>query len=195
MWKKIAALALAAVLMMTLAACGSTTASLPELVLETSTGEDGTTALRHKEPTGVYEDSLAGLFEYMKAGQALTLEDGVAAKEGGMTADEDISSFVQMSFKEIGALDGYRCQFKFNSSTVQVELYSFDPDDLDEKGQVCISSVKENGSFEVLGNEVKAVLHPSGKYLMIYTDQNAEKNDLNMAQQKWAEELFLGFQQ
>ena len=55
-----------------------------------------------------------------------------------------------------------------------------------------MDSVREKGFFQVLDNEVPAVLHPSEKYLMIYTD--TKKDEKNEAQKKLAEELFLSFQ-
>lgn len=199
--KNILALISAAALALTLSACGGSPASgLPALETpgagQTSSGAaSGAEAeARVKPDSSKYDDDIAGLLTYMKDGKGIALDgEGVTFENGSVTIAEDVTSFTQMSFKEIGAVNGYRCQFVFNGSTVQAEFYAFDPENLDEKGQACVSSVKEKGFFEVLGNEVKATLHPSGKYLMIYNDEKAEKNDLNKAQKDWATELFLDF--
>ena len=82
-----------------------------------------------------------------------------------------------------------RYRFTYNGSTVQVELYEFDLENLDEKGKACLDSVKETGKFTVLDNEVPAILN--GKYLMIYTDTS--KKDENTAQKERVEQLFADF--
>lgn len=199
--RNILALLSAAVLAVTLSACGGTgSASLPVLespeTVQTSSGTaSGTKAeTREKPDSAKYDDDIAGLLSYMKDGKGIALDsEGVTFENGSAVIAENVTSFTQMSYKEIGAENGYRCQFSFNGSTVQAEFYAFDPENLDEKGQACISSVREKGFFEVLDNEVPAVLHPSGKYLMVYTDANAEKNEANAAQKDWAVELFQSF--
>lgn len=198
MFKRMTALVCAGVLALTLSACGGNTVKRPpDLAVETSSAAGGETETVRKAPdSSKYEDDLTGLMTYMKDGKAIALDEGVTFDNGAVAAAEDVTSFTQMSFKEIGAENGYRCQFTFGGSTVQAEFYAFDPENLNEKGQACISSVREKGYFEILGNEVQAILHPSEKYLMIYTDPNAEKDGEasdNAAQRRWAEELFLGF--
>lgn len=199
--RNILALIAAAALTLTLSACaGTASGKLPALEApeagQTSSGTaSGVETEAHVKPdSSKYDDDLTGLLNYMKDGKGIALDDeGVTLEDGAVVIAENVTSFTQMSYKEIGAENGYRCQFSFNGSTVQAEFYSFDLDNLDEKGNACLSSVKEKGYFEILGNEVRAVLHPSEKYLMVYTDANAEKNEANAAQKDWAEELFLGF--
>ena len=116
-------------------------------------------------------DTLEGLCEYMAEGLAFAGDP------------------VEMSYKEIGAIAGVRYRFTYNGSTVQVEFYEFDPDNLDEKGKACLDSVQEKGVITVLDNEVPAVLN--GKYLMIYTDTS--KKEENTAQRERVEQLFLDF--
>lgn len=201
--RNILALLSAAVLALTLSACGRTSsAALPLLEApgagQTSSGaESGVeTETREKPDSSKYDDDITGLLTYMKDGKGIALDDeGVTFENGFAVIAENVTSFTQMSYKEIGAENGYRCQFSFNSSAVQAEFYSFDLDNLDEKGNACLSSVKEKGYFEILGNEVQAVLHPSEKYLMVYTDANAEKKETNAAQKEWAEEIFLSFKE
>lgn len=196
MKKRIIALLLAGVLAITLSACGMVTASqLPQLVTEdtASAVSGGEEKPQEKPDSSKYEDTLIGLLTYMEDGKAIARDtEKVTFKGDSIVIAENTTSFVQMSYKEIGAVNGYRYQFSYNGSTVQAEFYEFDPENLDEKGKACLDSVREKGSFEVLGNEMAAILHPSEKYLMIYTDaKNDEKNE---AQKKLAEELFLSFQ-
>ena len=84
-----------------------------------------------------------------------------------------IGERVEMSYKEIGAIGGYRYRFKYNGSTVQAEFYEFDLDNLNDKAKECLNSTKEKGSFPLLGNDVPATL--SGKYMLIYTDTSKEQ--------------------
>lgn len=163
MVKKIVWMLAGVLLLMGLSACGGVGQSLPALELP----EDGQIQMNKMGR----RDTLEGLCEY--------LADGLA-----FAGDP-----VEMSYKEIGAIAGVRYRFTYNGSTVQVELYEFDLENLDEKGKACLDSVKETGKFTVLDNEVPAVLN--GKYLMIYTDTS--KKDENTAQKERVEQLFADF--
>lgn len=118
-----------------------------------------------------FDDNLTGLCKYMEENQAVTGEK------------------IEMSYKEIGAIAGFRYLFKYDGSNVQTEFYEFDLDNLDQKGKDCIGSVQEKGFFSILGNEVPAILQ--GKYLMIYTDADTDEN--NTAQREKVMELFQNF--
>ena len=163
MVKKIGWMLAGVLLLMGLSACGGVGQSLPALEMP----EDGQIQMNKMGRP----DTLEGLCEY--------LADGLA-----FAGDP-----VEMSYKEIGAIAGVRYRFTYNGSTVQVELYEFDLENLDEKGKACLDSVKETGKFTVLDNEVPAVLN--GKYLMIYTDTS--KKDENTAQKERVEQLFADF--
>lgn len=163
MCKKIFGLLLSVAVLLGLSACGGTAQSLPKLELP----EDGQIQMtKIGRP-----DNLEGLQEYMAEGLAFAGDP------------------VEMSYKEIGAIAGVRYRFTYNGSTVQVEFYEFDPDNLDAKGKECLDSVKEKGKLTVLDKEVPAVLN--GKYLMIYTDTS--KKEENTAQKERVEQLFLDF--
>ena len=192
MKKRIGILLLLGALLLTLTACGGATASrLPTLAADTASGVEEEAHI--KPDSAKYEDTLLGLCSYMEDGKAVVKdEEGVSFEDGKVVFHQDnITTFVEMSYKEIGAIGGYRYQFSYNGTTVQAEFYEFDLDHLDEKGEACLSSTKEKGFFEVLGNEVPATIHPGGKYLMIYTDP--KDNEKNEAQKQWAKELFLSF--
>ena len=163
MVKKILWMLAGVLLLMGLSACGGVGQSLPALELP----EDGQIQMNKMGRP----DTLEGLCEY--------LADGLA-----FAGDP-----VEMSYKEIGAIAGVRYRFTYNGSTVQVELYEFDLENLDEKGKACLDSVKDTGKFTVLDNEVPAILN--GKYLMIYTDTS--KKDENTAQKERVEQLFADF--
>jgi len=163
MAKKLFVLLFSVLTLLSLTACGGPVQSLPKLELP----EDGEIVMsKIGRP-----NTLDGLCEYLAEGLAFAGDP------------------VDMSYKEIGAVAGVRYRFTYNGSTVQVELYEFDLDNLDEKGKNCIDSVKENGKFTVLDNEVPAVLNE--KYMMIYTDTS--KKEENMAQKERVEQLFMDF--
>ncbi len=163
MCKKIFGLLLSIAVLLGLTACGGPGQSLPKLELP----EDGQIQMSKIGRA----DNLEGLQEYMAEGLAFAGEP------------------VEMSYKEIGAIAGVRYRFTYNGSTVQVEFYEFDLQNLDEKGKECLGSVQEKGVIAVLDNEVPAVLN--GKYLMIYTDTS--KKEENTAQKERVEQLFLDF--
>ena len=120
---------------------------------------------------GDFDSNLEGLCRYMEA------------------SDSVIGEKTEMSYKEIGAIGGYRYRFRFDGSTVQAEFYEFDLDNLDQKGQECLDSVGAKGFFSLLGNDVPALLN--GSYLMIYTDPDTD--EVNAAQKEKAEKLFRDF--
>lgn len=165
MLKRMAGLAAAGLLMLSLTACGGQVEQL-ETLEPASSGIQQTAVSPEK-----FDDTLDGLCEYMLANQAVTGEK------------------VEMSYKEIGAVGGYRYRFKFNSSTLQVEFYEFDLDNPDEKARECLDSVKEKGFFTLLGNDVPASLN--GRYMMIYTD--ASNDELNTTKRDEVLELFNSF--
>ena len=168
MIKKIIAIICAAALSLTLAGCyGNTTTesieelSAPESYVELVCDASG------------FNDDLAGLCDYLE--------------DAGAVAGER----TETSFKEIGAVGGYRYRFEYNKSTVQVEVYEFDLESLDEKGSECLSFVSEKGFFTVLGNDVSAVINPNGKYILVYIDESDK--EINLAHRDGVEKLFLDF--
>ena len=89
---------------------------------------------------------------------------------------------VDMAADFIGAVAGVQYRFSYEgSNNVTVELYEYDLDNLNDEAQAVLDSVKANGTFTVIGQEVTdAYLSDSGKYLMIYKDtQTNEQNELH----------------
>lgn len=194
MMKKILALAAAAALALTLAACGGSPEQLPTLTVpgeesassaasavsgaessSASGSEESSQAPRQEILESEFEDTLEGLCQYLEQNHAVTGDK------------------IEMSYKEIGAIGGFRYKFLYNGSTVQAEFYEFDLENLDEKGRDCLDSVKAEGKFTVLDNEVPAALSNNGKYLMIYTDSNSDAK--NTAQRENVQKLFQEFKQ
>lgn len=179
MVKKLLALAAATCLALSLAACGSSGTSLPSLTLPgsessvVSGGEASEASALEPVADTDFSDDLEGLCQFMEANYAVTGE-----KE-------------EMSYQEIGAIGGFRYLFTYAGSSLQVEFYQFDLENLDEKAQACLDSVKAQGTFTVLDNQVPAVLSDNGRYLMIYTD--AGDSEESTAQRQRVEELFRGF--
>lgn len=200
MLKKLLAAAAASALMLTLTACGGTGVQLETLTVpapessavsgasSASSEANGSSAASTAsgasaaEPTpsprppkaeSEFEDNIDGLCEFLEYNYAVTGEP------------------VEMSYKEIGAVGGYKYQFLFSGKTVQVEVYEFDLDNLDEKGKNCLDGVKKDGKFTVLDNEVTAMPSNNGKYIMIYTD--GDNSDANKAQRERVETLFKEF--
>lgn len=191
MLKKLLALVATAALAVTLTACTGTGEQLPGLTLETSSAstssttsgvdvptasdeEDAQVEIQVEEvPDTEFEDTIDGLCDYLSANKAVT---------GDPT---------EMAYETIGATEGYRFRFILGKSTVQVEVYSFDLDNLGDQAQTVLDSVREKGSFTMLDNEVPATLNSDGKYLLIYTDTSTDAT--NVAQKERVTELFTSF--
>lgn len=191
MLKKLLALVATAALAVTLTACTGTGEQLPGLTLETSSAstssttsgvdvptpgdeEDAQVEIQVEEvPDTEFEDTIDGLCDYLSANKAVT---------GDPT---------EMAYETIGATEGYRFRFILGKSTVQVEVYSFDLDNLGAQAQTVLDSVREKGSFTMLDNEVPATLNSDGKYLLIYTDTSTDAT--NVAQKERVTELFTSF--
>ena len=153
MKKKVILAAMAAALVLGLTACGGTAATVPEL----DTGK--TMELKDVEKTG-----LAGMCEYLEG-------NGTIAGE-----------YVEMKADIIGAKDGRKYAFQFEGGTVLVELYEFDPDNLDETGKETVNHIRENGTFIVMEQEVPAKISENGKYIMTNSDTSTDERHANETQ-------------
>ena len=164
MFKKILALAAAAALALTLAACGGTGEQLPTLVLEDPSAsntasdvsgvESGAQPTVEEVPDTEFPDTLDGLCDFLTANKAVAGEP------------------TEMAYETIGAQDGYRFRFILNGSTV-------------------LDSVKAEGSFTMLDNDVPATLNSDGKYMLLYTDGSTSAE--NTAQRERVLQLFEAF--
>ena len=115
-----------------------------------------------------YENNLAGLEEYFIA-------LGYIPEKAEPT---------KMFSEVIGAVDGDRYNFTVDSSTVYVELYEYDLDNLEDEAKRVIEEVKKDGKFYVFDDNgegniaYEATLSDNGKYLMIYTDNSTEESNV-----------------
>lgn len=172
--KKIWILAAAAALLMTATACGAgdvggVSSQSPSASSETAASSSAPTVSQDS-----VEDNLQGLQKYMT---------GNGAVSGDPT---------EMRADVIGAKSGVRYQFSFNGkNNVTAEFYEYDPDSLNDTAKQVMDSVKSNGKFSLMGQQVSAVLSDSGKYLMIYQDSVAK--DENKANTDKVMQLFKGF--
>lgn len=82
----------------------------------------------------------------------------------------------KMMYSVIGAKNGDRYNFNVNNSAVYVEIYEYDPKDLNDEAKRVISEVKKDGKYYVFGKNgangdasYEASLSSNGKYLVSYT--------------------------
>ncbi len=101
-----------------------------------------------------YEKNLDGLVDYMEDNQ-LIAGDG---KE--MAADL------------IGATEGLKFFYATETAQFSCELYEYDLENLTDIGTQTIDSIKENGSFMSLGNEISAVINE--KFVMVFSTVSGE---------------------
>lgn len=171
--KKLFAALLIAALCLSLAACATGTAAVE--TLETSgVSEEGETVTEDKNPAD-YDGDIQGLCRYFE--------------DSRLTMGEKI----QMSYDVIGALNGYKYMYRYNESTVQVELYEFPTEDISETAQTAIDSLRADGTFKVLDSTVSGYLSEDGRFLLIYTDSKSEKDDTSKAHKEHVLSCFNAF--
>lgn len=127
----------------------------------TATGDEAT-----NKSAGAYKDTYADLLTYLSAwGYINPLE----ANKG--------KSYTEMKAELIGAKQGRRFTAQHTKDTT-IEIYEYDPNNLNATADEVIGSVKANGTFQNLFNdEVENVyLSKSGKYMMVYTDKTINKD-------------------
>lgn len=158
------AIAAAMVTAVALTGCGGSEegAAVPEVVA-------GTMELAELDAKG-----LEGLCDYLEG-------NGIIA-----------GNYVDMKADVIGAVDGRKYQFNFNGTTIITEFYEFDLNNLNETAKATINSVRENGTFDVLGTSVNASITKGGKYVYIYGDTKTD--DANVAQMQKAMNLIQEFE-
>ena len=120
-----------------------------------------------------YTDDYAGLVQYLKDCEVLVGEGS------------------EMSADFIGAEEGAKFAFKYNSVTITCELYYFDLENLNETGEQTLAQLKEEGTFKSLNGDVEAKLSNSGKFMMIYT--NNSEDDAQVSLKSRTEEKFMNF--
>ena len=159
--KKLLVVLLAVLLCVSATACANNSAQSAVATLETSSAaSEGETVENTDKDPADYDDDIQGLCKYLEDCKAATGEK------------------VQMSYDVIGAENGYKYVYRYADSAVQLEVYEF-PAELSETAQELQDAVRANGSFKVLDNTVPGYLSSDGRFLLIYTDSKAEKEDAN----------------
>ncbi|HIV43582.1 MAG TPA: hypothetical protein H9996_05175 [Candidatus Faecalibacterium avium] len=179
--KKVWFFALAAALAVAVAGCGSdvVTDSQGNVVSVTSSASSSPasqTASTTSQGEADYPNTLDGLIAYMKA-QGYIEKDYVAPAMFGQTASSN-SNVLQAQL--IGAKSGKRYTGSYDGKdNITIELYEYDPANLDSTGEKVIDQVKQKGTFTIFEKDVEAYLSSNSKYLMVYKDTELadDKND------------------
>lgn len=176
--KKFWIITAAAALAVELTACGAGSVSDVSSTLaktsssQAASSQPASSAIQVKESS--VPDSLEGLQKYLV---------GNASVSG--TAET-------MRSDMIGAKSGVRYKYGHNGKdNVTLELYEYDPQNLNETAEKVLADVKATGKFTVIGQTVDAVLSQNGKYLMVY--KNTASDDDNKAYGEQVKKLFTEF--
>lgn len=174
--KKCIAVILVLMLCFGMTACSASRQTTTTISLETSADPmDGEAVQNEMKDPADYDDDIHGLCAFLR--------------DCKVTAGESI----QMEYGVIGAVNGYKFTYGYNSSNVQLEVYEFPTEELSEEAQNVIGSVRENGSFDFLDGTIPAILSADGRYMLIYTDAKAEKEDANKVHKAHVLDCFEAF--
>lgn len=145
-----------------LAAAVMVAASFTACVAPTQVSAELSTSSEAPNPQmAEYTNDFEGLVKYMADSELI-------AGEG-----------TNMSADFIGAEAGQKFAFKYKEAAITCELYSFDLENLPEKGREVLDSVKANGTFKSLDKDISAVLSDNGKFMMIYVCSSNDEAYLN----------------
>lgn len=174
--KKWIAVILAVLMCLSLTGCAGNRAAAGGAKLEVSEkAEDGSYVTGEVKDPAQYEQNVQGLCKF--------LEDcGVAAGDR-----------VQMEYGVIGAKNGYKYVYAYGDSSVQLEVYEYDTEALSDTAKAILDAVKTEGCFHLLDNTVPAQLSADCRYMLIYTDERAAKNDANKAHKEHVVKCFETF--
>lgn len=114
-----------------------------------------------------------------------------------LSSNKDIT-YNEMKADLIGAKQGKRFNAQHTKNTT-IELYEYDPNQLDETAQKVIDSVKATGTFQNLFDETvfDVYLTAGGRYMMIYNDpsitDDTKDTDENYQKRQEVVDHFLEF--
>ncbi|MDO4459668.1 MAG: hypothetical protein Q4C42_06245 [Clostridia bacterium] len=168
--KKILALMLVLCMAMAFTGCVSTSGTSSSSTAKIEISEE-----EQNPDMSSYTNDFAGIVDYLTVCEVL-------AGEGE-----------EMAHDFIGAVNGAKFSYKYEGTTVTCEIYEFDTENLNEKAEETIASVKENGTFSALHENVEAVLSDSDKFLMVYRNSDDEKDDVQKAFTERTMEKFTSF--
>lgn len=167
--KKIPALLLCFVLVLSLTACGTGTVSTVS-----STGTLVVTDGKVDPSAADYANDIDGLVSYMKDCEV------IAGEASDMSADF------------IGAVKGKQFCFTYGDATITVEFYEYDLDNMNDKATSYLESVKTAGKLDILGKTIEAKANAAGKFVMIYTC--TAEGDVYTAFTERVNQLFTAFE-
>lgn len=167
--KKILALLLCFVLVLSLTACGTGTVSTVS-----STGTLVVTDGKVDPSAADYANDIDGLVSYMKDCEV------IAGEASDMSADF------------IGAVKGKQFCFTYGDATITVEFYEYDLDNMNDKATSYLESVKTAGKLDILGKTIEAKANAAGKFVMIYTC--SAEGDVYTAFTERVNQLFTAFE-
>ena len=120
-----------------------------------------------------YDNTLDGLASYMKD-LGYIEKDYTAPSTLGL---DTVSNSNVMQAQIIGAVSGKRYTGSYDGSdNITIELYEYDPANLDEVGEKVLQQIKEEGTFTVFDTDVEAYLNSNSKYVMVYKDTELSTN-------------------
>ena len=170
--KKLLAVIMVVVLCLSMTACATNkTTGVAKLEVSAAAEGEETAAPNAAE----YDKDIQGLCAYME--------------DCKVTAGERI----QMEYGVIGAVNGYKYTYTYEGSQVQLEVYEFAAENVSENAQEVIDAVKRDGSFTLLDNTIPAMLSANDRFMLIYTDEKAKKEEANKAHKEHVVECFNTF--
>lgn len=142
----------------------------------------GTVAVTSEQKSGYGDKSIDDLEEFLKSNGYINIED-------------DRSNVTEVDASKLGAIAGRRYQSTINNAVINVEIYEYDANALDETAKKVKSSISTSGQFQLDdGEPTIAYLNGSGQFLMIYEDtSNPEEGTENDARKKNAISAFKSF--
>lgn len=163
--KKLWLLTAAAVLAVSLTACGTGNLSADGASSQAASSQASSQASSAASVgEGSVSDDLAGLQKYLVSNASVS---GTAE-----TMRADI----------IGAKSGVRYKYGYNGrDNVTLELYEYDAANRNDIAKKVLESVKSTGSFTLLGSKVNATLSQNGRYLLILNDTASDSENLAYA--------------
>lgn len=148
-----------------------------------------------------------GSAEYMAEKQKISEASSIAENEPEPTWSNDLDglaecfewhSYVLKDTKSqtiadvIGANEGVRYKAQVGKSNFYVELYSYDPNNLNDKASLVINEIQQTGQLTMIDYSVPAIMSNNNKYMMIYSDTSSDELNLNTKQE--AIDTFIIFQ-
>jgi PBP1b-binding outer membrane lipoprotein LpoB len=144
-------------------------------------GASTTTTSQYKDVKADMSDSMNALVKNMRSEKYIDEEATVTEMSPVKQEDTKGNSGEYGGYLTVGAEEGWRFTFTYNSSNVNLELYRYNSKKLSDTGKSIIDSVKNNGYFNIAdtSENIEAYLSEDENFLMIYQDSSTEKKNIN----------------